>query len=127
MSFSIKSFARVLAIELNLVPPGLRVFGSEELTFLNYGELEDMVHPEGHSTSLGLSPASTHHDYLSDTGVMRILGDFDPPEASSPSEETQALRACPLCSRGVHEASTVCCYCQCYLGPAPDYLRSLKQ
>ncbi len=88
-----------------------------------------MHHSEDRSTSFGSSPASTNRDYLSDTGVMRILGDCPPPDAPAPapSEEMPALRSCPLCSRNVPEASTVCSYCLCYLGPAPDYLRSLKQ
>ncbi len=84
---------------------------------------------QDHSTSFPLSsvPSRGEHDRLSDTGVMRILGECPPPSDTTAREDVSALRSCPLCSRHVPEASTVCSNCSCYLGPSPDYLRSMKE
>ncbi|TWT84463.1 hypothetical protein CA13_59410 [Planctomycetes bacterium CA13] len=72
------------------------------------------------------SPASTKRDELSDTGVMRILGDYKTSQQPVFTEEMPTMRRCPVCSRGVPDASSVCKHCHCYVGPSPDYMRSLN-
>lgn len=74
-----------------------------------------------------LSTGTRKRDTLSDTGVMRILGDYPPPADPESSGDASTLRNCPICSRAVADASSVCQHCHGYVGPAPDYLRSLQQ
>ena len=66
-------------------------------------------------------------DELSDTGVMRILGDFTPPVEPVLACELPPLRNCPICSLEVPDTSPVCQHCHCYVGPSPDYLRTMTQ
>ncbi|TWU39932.1 hypothetical protein Q31b_32480 [Novipirellula aureliae] len=70
---------------------------------------------------------------VSDTGVMRILGEFVPATASSvpaefrmPADQPES-RPCPVCSCAVSESASVCQACHCYVGKSPDYLRSLMR
>lgn len=74
-----------------------------------------------------LSTGTIKRDTLSDTGVMRILGDYPPPANPESSGDVSTLRNCPVCARAVADASTVCKHCLRYVGPSPDYLRSLQQ
>lgn len=67
---------------------------------------------------------------LSDTGVMRILGDTPVVSAQDPEADTNQLnpeshRPCPRCEHLVSEQSTVCPTCACYLGMMPQFLRAL--
>ena len=64
-------------------------------------------------------------DPLSDTGVMRILGDI-PPLPPSPEPLRSQLRPCPGCGAKVRNELTVCNACQCYIGHSPDYLKELR-
>lgn len=73
------------------------------------------------------STDALQRDTLSDTGVMRILGDYPLPANPGSSVDLPMLRSCPVCTREVPDASTVCKHCLCYVGPSPDYLRSLQQ
>ncbi len=87
------------------------------------------MHHTAHQDASIAKPQSSpprQRDTLSDTGVMRILGEYPPPHDKAAHEELPAMRQCPLCSRNVPEASTVCKHCQCYVGPSPDYLTSLN-
>lgn len=74
-----------------------------------------------------LNTGAVKRDTLSDTGVMRILGDYSTPAEPESRVDASTLRSCPVCARAVADASTVCKHCLCYVGPSPDYLRSLQQ
>lgn len=57
-------------------------------------------------------------DTLSDTGVMRILGDVDPlpaPPVLRPNEDSER-RNCPRCECQIDAERSVCPYCDCYVG-----------
>lgn len=69
--------------------------------------------------------APATRDGLSDTGVMRILGDCLPPVAPPETVENHSSRPCPKCSHNVPESMSVCKNCSCYLGPSPDYFREI--
>ncbi len=63
-------------------------------------------------------------DTLSDTAVLRILGDVTPPqvnESNASESNRQAVRACPRCSVKIGLYLSVCPFCQCYAGPVSDY------
>ncbi|WDQ16886.1 ATP-binding protein [Rhodopirellula sp. P2] len=68
-------------------------------------------------------------DSLSDTGVMRILGEASMPVQQSetqPSDpSTGSHRPCPRCEHLVSDQSTVCPKCSCYMGVLPQFLRAL--
>ncbi|MCM2368995.1 ATP-binding protein [Aporhodopirellula aestuarii] len=66
-------------------------------------------------------------DPLSDTGVMRILGDFVAPTQEIEPDNTQNVRTCPLCSCDVSEAVSVCKNCKCYIGPSPDFFKQFAE
>lgn len=57
---------------------------------------------------------------LTDTGVMRILGDSprlpDPPVRNSPK-----LRECPKCGHQVSLTRTVCNRCHCFIGSSSEH------
>jgi len=63
-------------------------------------------------------------DTLSDTGVLRILGDAQPISAADDSLPFE-LRPCPRCHVQVRGHLSVCPACDCYIGVSPDYLKRL--
>ena len=63
---------------------------------------------------------------VSDTAVMRILGDPpSPPPAPEPSDEN-ATRPCDKCGVEVSSNATVCKHCNTYLGKLPDFFAKLR-
>ena len=61
--------------------------------------------------------AVTDKKEVTDTGVMRILGDIPMPPLPPPPEPTeQTDRPCPRCERQISVTTTVCKYCSCYVG-----------
>ena len=71
----------------------------------------------------------TAKDPLSDTGVMRILGDLDPlppPPVGTQSEESTNYRNCPRCSVSIRTDATLCNHCNCYVGAIPDFFGGLS-
>ena len=72
-------------------------------------------------------PVKTESAAITDTGVMRILGDASPvppqPELAVP---TVKLRTCPRCNQEVSLNASVCKACQCYLEVAPDMLFRMR-
>ena len=63
---------------------------------------------------------------ISDTGVMRILGEVTPlPPA--PERIPDSKRACPRCHRANSASLSVCPHCKCYVGLAPNFLNSLTE
>lgn len=63
---------------------------------------------------------------VTDTGVMRILGDMSPlpPPPAIPEPTT---RACDRCGNQVSRMSQVCPQCNCYIGAMPMFLRQMHQ
>lgn len=70
-------------------------------------------------------PAAAEREALSDTSVMRILGECLPPPPSSDPVESRSSRACPRCAHDVPESLSICQNCSGYLGPPPDYFREI--
>lgn len=75
-----------------------------------------------------LAPApGEKRDTLSDTGVMRILGDFVAPRVEPVVEDERKFRSCPVCGCDVVESASVCKTCQCYIGPSPDFFKNFAK
>ncbi len=76
-----------------------------------------------------LQSASASHDPLSDTGVMRILGEQDalppPPIAAQSAAQSPQYRNCPRCDRSIPVDVSVCQHCQCYTGVMPNFLKKM--
>lgn len=80
------------------------------------------------------TPPAMERDALSDTGVMRILGDYAmPSDQAEPVTETQVVegrqhveRECPQCGCGISQGVSICQSCRCYVGPVPDFFASFK-
>lgn len=52
---------------------------------------------------------------ITESGVMRILGDAAPPPPM-PEPSQQAKRSCPRCRKQLPQTMTVCDQCQLYVG-----------
>lgn len=62
---------------------------------------------------------------MTDTGVMRILGDFNQmPEAPESTEAT--LKPCTRCGVPIPETLTVCNHCNCYVGLMPSFMKQIS-
>lgn len=60
---------------------------------------------------------------VSDTAVMRILGDGPAPP---PEPKAQALkRPCSRCGVGISPSASICEHCNCYVGQLPDFFEKL--
>ncbi|MFG0288797.1 MAG: ATP-binding protein [Rhodopirellula sp. JB044] len=70
-------------------------------------------------------------DSLSDTGVMRILGDYvarnEDASDNSLDEKARSIRSCPVCDSSLSEAATICKNCKCYVGPTPDFFKQFAR
>jgi hypothetical protein len=62
---------------------------------------------------------------VSDTGVMRILGDMSalPP---SPTRIDSSERPCSRCNALIPEDAPVCSHCKCYVGALPSFLKQMN-
>jgi len=58
--------------------------------------------------------------YVSDTAVVRILGDA-PTAPPLPRDEPET-RPCTRCGVAISAVATVCEHCNCYVGHLPDYM-----
>ena len=58
------------------------------------------------------------NDALSDTGLMRILGDVAPLPAPRTMAKTSTVkpRSCPRCGLEVSQDRSVCRHCNCFVG-----------
>lgn len=65
----------------------------------------------------------TYRLHVSDTTVMRILGEG--PKPVEPPEELET-RPCQRCGVAIPAAATVCDCCECYMGSLPDFMKSLR-
>jgi hypothetical protein len=68
-------------------------------------------------------PAEKENGAVTDTGVMRILG--DQPVPPPPSREPVATRPCSRCDVPVPESLAVCSHCNCYVGVMPTFLSQM--
>lgn len=75
----------------------------------------------------GLTPQKTQHDEaVSDTSIMRILG--DPSQVGIPvvnrgipaTNKIDRLRTCTRCGAATPKTLAICSHCSCYLGISPD-------
>lgn len=60
---------------------------------------------------------------VTDTGVMRILGDMPAPQPTTKNEV--AARPCSRCGNAIPETTAVCSHCNCYVGVLPTFLQAL--
>ncbi|MCO8124296.1 hypothetical protein NHH03_21325 [Stieleria sp. TO1_6] len=60
---------------------------------------------------------------VTDTAVVRILGDAPAPPPMPNSEHS--TRPCGRCGLGISMKSSVCEHCNCYVGHLPDYFAKL--
>ncbi len=63
-------------------------------------------------------------DKVTDTGVMRILGDAPSLENTDNQHMNSETRPCPRCSTSIAATAMVCRHCDCYVGSLPDFLTS---
>ncbi len=70
------------------------------------------------------SPAADNRA-VTDTGVMRILGDS--PELPPVPEKKAAIsdRPCPRCGISMSINTSVCNHCNCYVGVMPRFMQDL--
>jgi hypothetical protein len=69
-------------------------------------------------------PATPRTSTLTESGVMRILGDMSPLPAP-PENYEAATKACSRCSVRIKESLSVCPHCNCYIGMMPTFLRNM--
>ncbi len=62
---------------------------------------------------------------VTDTGVMRILGDVTDLR-QAPQPSSVALRPCSRCGVPIPESLAVCNHCHCYIGVMPTFLKQLS-
>lgn len=65
-------------------------------------------------------------DRITDTGVMRILGDSPSPGPIPAVTESARTRPCPRCGTAVADNEVVCSYCNGYVAAMPAYLERLN-
>ncbi len=63
---------------------------------------------------------------VTDTGVMRILGDLPALPPLPPTRAEPQTRPCPRCEQAIPLSITVCQYCACYVGIALPAAPTLK-
>ena len=83
----------------------------------------------GEMPKMASSTESIHEDQRSvtDTGVMRILGEIpELPPAAKNSSEV-AKRPCSRCSAPIPESSAICPHCSCYVGLMPTFLQQMTE
>lgn len=61
---------------------------------------------------------------VTDTGVMRILGDMS--DSGMPVQGGEVpLRPCSRCGVAIPESLTVCSHCNCYVGVMPSFMKQI--
>ena len=61
---------------------------------------------------------------VTDTGVMRILGEMSDSDMPAQGGEV-ALRPCSRCGVAIPESLTVCSHCNCYVGVMPSFMKQI--
>ncbi len=62
---------------------------------------------------------------VTESSVMRILGELDPLPPPPGPQTRVATRPCPKCQVAIAETSAVCGHCKCYVGAMPSFLRDM--
>ncbi len=62
---------------------------------------------------------------VTDTGVMRILGDPEITPMGVPGDQV-SLRPCSRCGVAIAETLTVCNHCNCYVGVMPSFMKRMS-
>jgi hypothetical protein len=62
---------------------------------------------------------------VTDTAVVRMLGDAPPPPPSPGASRQPATRPCARCGVAISVKVSVCEHCQCFVGHLPDYLAGM--
>lgn len=70
------------------------------------------------------APAVRPHP-MSDTGVMRILGDMSVSSLTQMDSEV-AFRPCSRCGVTIPETMAVCSHCNCYVGVMPTFMKQMS-
>ena len=68
--------------------------------------------------------AGATNSAVTDTGVMRILGDT-PDVPQMPERKEVTSKVCPRCQLSISANSTVCDHCNCYVGVMPRFMSQL--
>jgi len=76
------------------------------------------------TSSEGSGNAKNTSSQVSDTGVMRILGDMSA-ESVEREEPSVATRPCTRCGVSIPEHVAVCTSCKCYVGILPSFYQQL--
>ena len=61
---------------------------------------------------------------VTDTAVVRILGDAPTPPPTP--EKEPSMRLCTRCGVATSAKASVCQHCNCYVGLMPDFLASMS-
>ncbi|QDT12599.1 hypothetical protein [Planctomycetes bacterium K23_9] len=64
---------------------------------------------------------------VSDTGVMRILGDMPAPLPPAGADDSPETKPCGRCNIAIDASASVCKHCNSYVGVMPRFMRSLNQ
>ena len=71
---------------------------------------------------LTLPPKKT----LTETGVLRLLGDIDPlPTPPEQPEPPKSKKICQRCHQTISVHANVCEHCKCYVGVMPNFLTQM--
>lgn len=65
---------------------------------------------------------------LTESSVVRLLGDVEPPAAPAPDDDVQSRKSRKICQRCHHAISVhanVCEHCKCYVGALPNFLTQM--
>ncbi|MFK8114722.1 MAG: hypothetical protein AB8B91_21150 [Rubripirellula sp.] len=61
---------------------------------------------------------------VTESGVMRILGDMSP-LPPSPKARAVSTRPCTRCGVAINETLSVCPHCACYVGALPKFMQQM--
>ncbi len=81
--------------------------------------------PSSHAKS-SLRASVVDNRQITDTGVMRILGDMGELVSAAGDQQSVETRPCSRCGTAVPENLAVCSYCNCYVGVMPAYMQRLN-
>ncbi len=63
---------------------------------------------------------------LTETGVLRLLGDVDPlPTPPEQPEVPKSKKTCQRCHQVISVHANVCEHCKCYVGAMPNFLTQM--
>ena len=63
---------------------------------------------------------------VTDTAVMRILGDAPVAPQTPRADSSPETRPCPRCNVSIDQDAHVCRHCNCYVGVMPHFMQQLS-